>query len=67
MRNLKNGRFVDTPSGVGVVFESKDDSVVVHLIDKKGETTSEQTFNIGDVSVTDKPLPTRKAAGVTLN
>lgn len=62
MRNLKAGRFVDTPHGVGVFLQLNDEAKAeVHLINKDGETVSEEVYAQKDIKVTDKPLPARKA------
>lgn len=62
MRSFKPGRFVKTPHGTGIVFKTdKWPNIVVHLINKQGETVEERTYDIGDIALTDKALPTRVA------
>ena len=62
MRNLKAGRFVNTPHGVGVFLQVVESGEAeVHLIDKNGETVSEKLYKLEDIKPTDKALPTRKA------
>ena len=65
MRSFKPGRFVKTPHGTGIVFKTDNwPNVDVHLINKQGETVEERTYDIGDITLTDKPLSARVAVEV---
>jgi|GEM_PF-7020703 len=62
MRSFKVGRFVNTPHGIGIMHDTQRfPSVVVHLIDKKGETTDEIKYDVSDIELTEKPLKSRVA------
>jgi len=62
MRRIKNGRYVNTSKGVGIIFDQSNyPSIEVHIIDKKGETVKAIFLQPSEIQVLDRPLLARRA------